>query len=159
MTYGKEERQAYGRTYRAENREKCVERKRNWRHANAEHMRQYHRDRYAANRERILEQRKRGNTRKPEYATWVNMKQRCDNPAIRSYRWYGARGITVCARWRDSFENFLADMGQRPSPKHSIDRIDVNGNYEPNNCRWATKQEQIANMRPRISPQILPIAA
>jgi hypothetical protein len=103
MTYSKEERQAYDRTYRAENREKCVERTRNWRHANAEHTRQYHRDRYAANRERILEQRKRGNTRKPEYATWVNMKQRCYNPIFEAIGGMGKR------------ESRFATVGWNPS--------------------------------------------
>jgi hypothetical protein len=158
VAYSKEKRQAYDRAYRAKNREKKVAQARDWRHKHAEHMREWWRSNYQANRERILERRKRGNTTKPEYVTWVNIKQRCDNPAIRSFRWYGARGITVCARWRDSFANFLADMGPRPSPKHSIDRINNNGNYEPNNCRWATKQEQTANMRFRIKP-IVALAA
>lgn len=83
-----------------------------------------------------------------EYRTWSSMIQRCTNPRARNYKHYGGRGITVCARWRDSFEAFLADMGPRPA-KLSIDRINVNGNYEPGNCRWATQIEQVRNQRPR----------
>jgi hypothetical protein len=73
------------------------------------------------------------------------MKARCYRPTKKHFAKYGGRGVTVCDRWRDSFEMFLADMGQRPSAKHSLDRKDVNGNYEPSNCRWATKIEQANN--------------
>src|SRR5579863_7091724 len=82
-----------------------------------------------------------------EYITYAGMKQRCSNPRASSYQWYGGRGITVCSRWWTSFANFIADMGPRPSPKHSLDRIDSNGNYEPNNCRWATVAEQARTRR------------
>jgi hypothetical protein len=75
------------------------------------------------------------------------MKQRCYNQKNPRYRDYGGRGITICDRWRNSFKNFLADMGTRPSRKHSIDRREVNGNYEPNNCRWVTQDVQINNRR------------
>jgi hypothetical protein len=74
---------------------------------------------------------------------------RCENPNVERYPHYGGRGISICEEWRESFEAFLRDMGRKPSPDHSIDRIDVNGNYEPGNCRWATDSEQQRNKRPR----------
>lgn len=86
----------------------------------------------------------------PEYETWSGMIKRCENPRFKSFHLYGGRGIKVCRRWRMSFENFLADMGIRPSQKHSLDRIDVNGNYCPENCRWATATEQLRNMRGNV---------
>lgn len=86
----------------------------------------------------------------PEYRAWVDMKQRCENPANRFYIHYGARGISICERWSE-YTTFLADMGQRPSAKHSLDRIDVNGNYEPENCRWVTRDIQQFNRRAKSS--------
>lgn len=85
--------------------------------------------------------------RAPEYSSWANMHTRCENPNATHYDLYGARGIKVCGRWR-SFEAFLADMGPKPTPGHSIDRINNDGNYEPGNCRWATDSEQMKNRRP-----------
>lgn len=86
----------------------------------------------------------------PEYCAWSNMIQRCTNPKHPSFREYGGAGIAVCRRWRESFAAFLADMGRRPSARHSIDRYpDNSGGYEPGNCRWATQSEQNFNRRPR----------
>lgn len=83
-----------------------------------------------------------------EYNTWTGMIKRCEEPRTNSYKDYGGRGISVCLRWRGSFEDFLADMGRKPSFGHSLDRIDADGNYEPSNCRWATSAEQARNRRP-----------
>jgi hypothetical protein len=74
------------------------------------------------------------------------MRGRCLNPNNAKYPIYGGRGISICKRW-DSYENFLTDMGERPSAKHSLDRINTDGNYEPSNCRWATSKEQARNRR------------
>jgi hypothetical protein len=86
-------------------------------------------------------------TGSPEYFAWSAMKQRCYNSSNVSYKDYGGRGITVCNRWLNSFENFYQDMGQRPSPDHSIDRKENDKGYYKDNCRWTTWEEQANNKR------------
>jgi len=85
--------------------------------------------------------------RSPEYRTYYGMLARCHNPNIKAYHWYGARGIIVCDRWRESFTSFLSDMGERPSRHHSLHRIDNDGPYSPENCKWVERDVQSANTR------------
>jgi hypothetical protein len=95
----------------------------------------------------------RAKARHPQYGPWGAMIQRCTNKNSPSYEDYGGRGIKVCTRWRygesdkSGFECFLADMGERPSPDHTLDRVNNDGNYEPSNCRWATGEQQRLNRR------------
>lgn len=87
----------------------------------------------------------------PEYYVWSSMIQRCHTRSDRAYKWYGARGIRVCRRWRNGFENFFADMGRRPSPKHQLERKRNDRGYSPpKNCVWAAKQQQMNNMRSNV---------
>ena len=87
-----------------------------------------------------------GQCRSPEYRAWWAMRTRCFNEKSENFEDYGGRGITVCKRWL-KFENFLADMGPRPSAKHTLERMNNDGDYTPRNCRWATNQEQQSNTR------------
>jgi len=90
-----------------------------------------------------------GNSSHPLYSRWQQMQARCNNPNMPHYKNYGGRGIKVCKRW-DKFENFVEDMGDLPSPTHSLDRIDNDGNYSKSNCKWSTPREQQLNKRNSI---------
>jgi len=90
---------------------------------------------------------KHGATWTPEWSIWQTMIKRCGNPGAKGYQDYGGRGIRVCESWRKDFRAFIRDVGPRPSPRHSLDRLDTDGNYEPGNVRWATPIEQARNKR------------
>lgn len=96
--------------------------------------------------------KRHGQSQIPEYGAWARMRYRCLNTKASIYADYGGRGVGISKRW-DKFETFLEDMGLRPSPKHSLDRINNDGNYEPSNCRWATTSEQAFNKRTRKAIQ------
>jgi len=87
----------------------------------------------------------------PLCGTFSKMIDRCHNPRSTAWRWYGGRGIKVCSRWRESFEFFVSDMGPKPSARHSLDRVDRDGDYEPGNVRWATRATQAANRRRSVN--------
>ena len=90
---------------------------------------------------------KHGKSKTPEYKVWQGMKSRCNNPNAKGYNNYGGRGIQVCKRWDNSFENFIKDMGERPNEDYQIDRINNDGNYSPDNCRWVTRSDNTLNKR------------
>jgi hypothetical protein len=93
---------------------------------------------------------KHGLRKSPEYGIWNAMKNRCYNPHVKHHKDYGGRGIKVCDRWRDSFEAFITDMGRRPGPEYTIERENNDGDYEPGNCKWATRFEQQRNTRKNV---------
>lgn len=97
----------------------------------------------------ILRITKHGQSKTSIGAAWRNMKLRCCDNTNKHYKNYGGRGIKICDRWINSLENFYSDMGEKPTPKHTLERINNDGNYEPSNCKWATRNEQLKNKRVR----------
>ena len=99
----------------------------------------------------LLRLENNGRGKLPEYRIWAHIKERCLKPKTKEYENYGGRGIKVCGRWLNNFDNFLEDMGSRPTPKHQIDRIDNDGNYEPDNCRWVIQLHNARNKRTTLT--------
>jgi hypothetical protein len=95
----------------------------------------------------ILNKTTHGMSKSKEYNSWLGMKNRCLNSKDKFFNIYGGRGIKICDNWINSFDNFISDMGIKPKSNFSLDRINVDGNYEPSNCRWASPKEQANNRR------------
>ena len=87
----------------------------------------------------------------PLYTTWCGMKERCSRPENKAYKYYGGRGIKVCSQWENSFQTFLKDMGEKPSPEYTLDRIDNDADYSPENCQWLSMSEQVKKQGARVN--------
>ncbi len=132
------------RDYRKQNIDRVKQRNKIYRNNNREYILNRRREYYKKNPERFINERENIH---PLYSTWDSMKQRCYNSNNKAYKDYGGRGIRVCDRWRISFNHFVEDMGDKPGKNYSLERLNNQGNYEPGNCKWATKKEQQSNTR------------
>jgi hypothetical protein len=135
----------YDETLHKECPECSALRNKQWRQNNPEREKRRHQLYRDAHREEFNQTRIKWRADNPEHDIWYAMKQRCYNPNTDGYQYYGGKGIRVCERWLESFDNFFQDMGARPSAKHTIERLDNDVDYGPKNCRWATQTEQSRN--------------
>jgi hypothetical protein len=139
-------KKCYKKAHYKANKEKIRAKHKEYREANKEAIKAQNRKHYIDNREEKISKVRELRCKKPLYDTWQGMKKRCNNPNNDNYKYYGGRGIKVCERWLNSYENFALDMGERPKG-HTLDRINNDGNYEPSNCKWSSLSEQNSNRR------------